>query len=266
MQEFAVVRPLGVFDSGVGGLSVLHAIRKTLPREDLLYVADTAHLPYGSKSKEYIEMRALSLAEFLCRQGAKAIVVACNTASAAAAEVLRRTLDIPVVAMEPALKPAAAATRSGVVGVLATAGTVASARFAGLLERYGQGRRFVIQACPGLAERIESGDLEGPEIRKLVEKYTAPLLEAGADVIVLGCTHYPFIRPLISTIVGPAVKLIDTGDAVAQQLRRVLDERQILNSGSESGTERFWTSGNAESVTSVVRRLWSPSASVLPLP
>jgi glutamate racemase len=252
--------PVGVFDSGVGGLSVLRAIRKELPAEHLLYAADSSHVPYGSKSKEYIELRAVTLAGFLLGQGAKAIVVACNTATAAAAEVLRKRLDVPVVAMEPALKPAAAVTRSGVVGVLATSGTVASARFAGLIERYGKGIRVVVQACPGLAERIEAGDLEGEATRDLVDKFAAPLLSAGADVIVLGCTHYPFIRALIASVAGSGVTLIDTGDAVAQQLHRVLAERGLLNEGPGAGTERFWTSGDTEAVGRVVTRLWGPAS------
>lgn len=262
MEDCGNAGPLGVFDSGVGGLSVLHAIRALLPREDLLYAADSAHIPYGNKPREFIENRALLLARFLCGEGAKVIVVACNTATAAAAEVLRRRLRMPVVAMEPAVKPAAAATRSGIVGVLATVGTVASARFAALLERFGRDVKVIVQACPGLVEQIESGILEGPETRGLVERYTAPLLAGGADVIVLGCTHYPFIRPLISAVVGTDVALIDTGDAVAQQLRRILDEHNLRNPGARPGRERFWTSGDAATVTPVVRRLWGPSAVV----
>ncbi len=258
--------PVGVFDSGVGGLSVLHDIRALLPHEDLLYAADSAHIPYGSKPRGYIETRALLLSRFLCHEGAKAIVVACNTATAAAAEVLRRRLPVPVVAMEPAVKPAAAATRSGVVGVLATVGTVASARLAALLERFGRDVKVLVQACPGLVEQIEAGALDESETRRLVERYTAPLMAGGADVIVLGCTHYPFIRPLISAVVGPEVALIDTGKAVAQQLSRILDKHELRNLGTRRGSERFWTSGDAAVVGAVVRRLWDPSATVLPAP
>src|SRR5688500_1303128 len=165
--------PIGVFDSGVGGLSVLHDIRAVLPNEDLIYVADSGHVPYGSKSQEYIQERSIALTQFLIEQGAKTIVVACNTATAAAATRLRSVFSLPIVAMEPAVKPAAAATRSGVIGVLATVGTIKSAQLAALLERFGRGIEVVTQPCPGLVEQVEAGDLDGPETRALVERFTA---------------------------------------------------------------------------------------------
>ena len=258
--------PIGVFDSGVGGLSVLREIRAALPAEDLVFVADSRHVPYGDKSTAYIRGRSLAIAHFLVEQGAKAIVVACNTATAAAAETLRETLAVPIVAMEPAVKPAAAATRSGVVGVIATVGTLESARFAALLARFGAGIEVVTQPAPGLVERIEAGDLDGPETRALVERFTAPLVAAGADTIVLGSTHYPFVRPLIADVVGPVVTLVDTGAAVARQLGRVLEAHALLRRHGTRGGERMWTSGDVPTVTAAVARLWVTPVTVAALP
>jgi glutamate racemase len=178
---------IGVFDSGVGGLSVLRHVRAQLPNVPLLYIADSGHVPYGNKTPDYIRDRSLALTQFLLRHGAAAVVVACNTATAAAAAMLRERFDIPIVAMEPAVKPAVSATRSRVVGVLATVGTLESARFAALLEQYAGDVEIVTQACPGLVERVEAGELASAATRELVARYTAPLLARGADTIVLGC-------------------------------------------------------------------------------
>ncbi len=236
--------PVGIFDSGLGGLSVLREIRSLLPAEDLLYVADSGHVPYGSKTQEYIRTRSRALTRFLLGHGAKAVVVACNTATAAAATSLRSEFAVPIVAMEPAVKPAIAATRNGVVGVLATVGTLSAARFAALLERFGKGVRIVTQGCPGLVELVESGDLSTPATRALVEHYTAPLVQAGADVIILGCTHYVFLRAIIAEVVGPGVELIDTGAAVARQVRSVLAKNSLIRSDGSAGRELFWTTGD----------------------
>jgi glutamate racemase len=258
--------PIGVFDSGVGGLSVLREIRARLPHEALVFVADSRHVPYGSKSEGYIRARSLALGRFLVGEGAKAVVVACNTATAAAADSLRETLAVPIVAMEPAVKPAAAATRSGVVGVLATVGTLESARFAALLARFGRDVQVVTQPAPGLVEQVESGDLDGPATRGLVERYTKPLVDAGADTIVLGSTHYPFLRPLIAEVVGASVTLVDTGAAVARQLERVLDAHELRCSASTAGRATFWTSGDAAVVARVVARLWGTAIDVQAVP
>ncbi len=252
--------PIGVFDSGLGGLSVLREIRIALPFEDLLYVADSGHVPYGSKTRAYIRRRAGILTQFLVEQDSKAIVIACNTATGAAASYLRSKFTVPIVAMEPAVKPATAATRSGVVGVLATIGTLANARFAALLERFGKGIRIVVQGCPGLVEQVETGDLAGGTTRDLVVRYTAPLRAAGADVIVLGCTHYVFLRQLISEVVGPDVRLIDTGEAVARQLRCVLQNHSLQSQRSSPGREHFWTTGDPGAAREVMSFLWGRSA------
>jgi len=259
--------PIGVFDSGLGGLSVLREIRRLLPHEDLLYVSDSAHVPYGDKTEAHIRERSLLLARFLQAQGAKALVVACNTATAAAITQLRQELpELPVVGMEPALKPAVAATRSGVVGVLATVGTLASARFAALLARYAGDVEVVTQPCPGLVEQIERGDLDGPHTRELVQRYTQPLLARGADTLILGCTHYPFVRRLIEEIVGPEVRLIHTGPAVARQVERVLRERDLLAPPLRLGRELFWTSGVPAALQPSISALWGQPLVLQPLP
>ena len=258
--------PIGVFDSGIGGLSVLRDIRRALPGEDLLYIADSGNVPYGGKSPSFIRERSRLLAEFLLEKQAKAIVVACNTATAVAAGFLRSRCATPIVAMEPAVKPAMAATRSGVIGVLATVGTLSSARFAALLERFCNGVQVIVQPCPGLVECIEAGDLDGETTCRLVAKYTEPLRAAGADVIVLGCTHYPFLRSLIASIVGPRVKLIDTGRAVARQLRRILEANKLLTAKQSAGIERFWTTGDLKSSQRVIAHLWGGRVEVKILP
>lgn len=255
------VNAIGVFDSGVGGLSVLRHVREQLPRLPLLYVADSGHVPYGDKTADYIRERSVALTEFLLREGAAAIVIACNTATAAAAATLRERFSVPIIAMEPAVKPAVTATRSRVVGILATVGTLESARFAALLEQYAGDVEIVTQACPGLVEQVEAGELTSAATRELVLRYTTPLLERRADTIVLGCTHYPFLRPLIAEVVGSGVKLIDTGEAVARQVVRRLPEA-LLGRMDAMPTERFWTSGDPRAARAIVSQLWGKPVAV----
>lgn len=254
--------PVGVFDSGVGGLSVLGEIHQLLPSESLLYVADCGHIPYGEKTPEFIRQRCVTVAEFLRKQGAKALVLACNTATVAAVADLReRYPDWPVVGMEPAVKPAAAATRSGVVGVLATTGTLQSAKFAALLDRFAADVQVITQPCPGLVELIETGDLVSPALRRLLQGYVEPLLAAGCDTIILGCTHYPFLKPLLRELVPASVTLIDTGAAVARQLQRLLSQRELLASGRPQPTQ-FWTSGDPQYFRNFLPLFWKKSDSV----
>lgn len=254
--------PVGVFDSGVGGLSVLGEINRLLPNESLLYVADCGHIPYGEKSGQYIRERCRQVADFFHQRQAKALVVACNTATvAAAAELRERYPTWPIVGMEPAVKPAAAATRSGVVGVLATTGTLQSAKFAALLDRFASDVRVVTQPCPGLVELIETGDLYSPQLRQLLAGYVEPLLAAGCDTLILGCTHYPFLRPLLAQMVPPSVILIDTGAAVARQLQRLLEQQHLLAVGPPAEVQ-FWTSASPENFRNVLRQLWKKSADV----
>jgi glutamate racemase len=262
----AVGSTIGVFDSGVGGISVLREMRAIMPQADLLYVADSGHCPYGSKTDDYIRDRSLRIANWLVEQGASMLVIACNTATAAAATTLRETLTVPVVAMEPAIKPAVAATRSGIVGVLATVGTAHSNRLTTLIERFGRGVQILTQPCPGLVERVEAGDLDGPVTRELLEYYVMPLLRSGADTLVLGCTHYPFLRPLLHDIAGDQVALIDTGAAVARRARDVLTEHG-LQPACGDGTEHFWSSGNVGLAEHVIGAyLWGKTVPVNALP
>jgi len=258
--------PIGVFDSGVGGLSVLHEIRRALPGENLLYVADSAHAPYGDKSQQFIEERSIAITEFLISRNAKAIVVACNTATGAAITTLRSRFSMPIIAMEPAVKPAAANTQSGVIGVLATSRTLASDNFVKLFARYGEDAEILGQACPGLVEQVEAGDLSGDKTRLLLERYVLPLLERGADTLVLGCTHYPFLAPLIQQIAGPGVSVIDSAAAVARQLRHRLEAGHLLADESAAGTECFWTSGVLAKAKPLVAQLWRTETEVCALP
>ena len=248
--------PIGVFDSGVGGLSVLDEIQRLLPNESLLYVADCGHIPYGEKTPAFIRERSRRVADFFREQGAKAFVIACNTATVAAVADLRQDFpDWPLVGMEPAVKPAAAATRSGVVGVLATTGTLQSAKFAALLDRFATDVRVITQPCPGLVELIETGDLNSPALRQLLQGYIEPLLNAGCDTIILGCTHYPFLKPLLAQMLPPSIILIDTGAAVARQLKRLLGERDLLALGSPA-IAQFWTSGDLQHFRNILPTLW----------
>ena len=258
--------PIGVFDSGVGGISVLKHIRALMPHENLIYVADSKHAPYGNQTSEFIQERSFQLAEFLLNQRVKALVVACNTATAAAAASLReRYPNVPIVGMEPAVKPAVSATQTGVVGVLATSGTLKSAQFAALLEHYGQGVKVVTQACIGLVERVEKGELTGPSTIDLLKQYVQPLLDAKADTIVLGCTHYPFVRALIEDLVGKNVVLIDTGAAVAKHLKTRLQENQLLCASDEAGAVSFWSNNDAAGAKEVISALWGSQVRVAQL-
>ena len=247
---------IGVMDSGVGGISVLKHIHTLLPFENLFYVADSLYAPYGNKTAEEITARCMILADFLIAQNVKALVVACNTATAAAIDELRETFDIPIIGMEPAVKPAAEASKNGVIGVLATVGTLKSAQFAALLESYGRNVKVVTQACVGLVECIERGEIDAPATKALIRKYTAPLLAEGADTIVLGCTHYPFVKHVIQEIVGDKITLIDTGAAVAKQLKRQLIEKDLLSAKNQKAEVNFWTNSEAENASQVTEKLW----------
>lgn len=212
----------GIFDSGFGGLSVLREIVKVLPDESYIYYADSAHCPYGEKSREYVIDRAISITEILLGKGADIIVVACNTATAAAISALREKWpEVPFVGMEPAVKPAALNTRSGVIGVLATAGTLKGSKYLDLREKYSGKVKVVEHVGQGFVELVEKGILDGPEAENTVRASVQPLLYAGADTIVLGCTHYPFLEKIIRKAAGPDVEIIDPAPAVAAQVLRL---------------------------------------------
>ncbi|WP_346290764.1 glutamate racemase [Sphaerothrix gracilis] len=258
--------PIGVFDSGVGGLSVLRAIRAALPYENLCYVADSGHVPYGSKTPAYLQERSLALTRFLLTHNVKAVVVACNTATVAAVTHLRATFPVPIIAIEPAVKPAVLATQTGVVGVIATTATLASEQFSALLTRFGNGVTILSQACPHLVRQVEKGDLTSATTRALIQQYTAPIVAAGADMLVLGCTHYPFLRPLLDEVVGSQVTLLDTGAAVTRQLSNILAAQNLLNPASVLGQEQFWTSGDAKQAQAVFSTLWGQPIKLQSLP
>lgn len=217
------MQPIGIFDSGIGGLTVLRAIHQLLPDEPLLYLADQAHVPYGPRPLVEVRQFSESITRYLLDQGARLIVVACNTASAAALKYLRVTFpEVPFVGMEPAVKPAAELSRSRVVGVLATPATFQGELYASVVERFGQGVKLLQDTCPGLVTQIENGDFTSDETRRILEEALQPMLSHGIDTVVLGCTHYPFVIPTIQDIVGPGVRVIDPAPAVARQVQRLL--------------------------------------------
>lgn len=229
-------RPIGVFDSGIGGLSVLRHLRSQLPYEDLIYLADQAHVPYGPRTLDQVRAFSEEITRYMLSHGAKLIVVACNTASAAALNHLRGAFpDVPFVGMEPAVKPAAETTHNKVVGVLATQATFQGELFASLVERFAKEVIVLEQTLPGLVERIEAGDLDSPATRAILEDAVEPLLGQGADALVLGCTHYPFIQPLLDEIVAGRAEIIDPSPAVARQAGRVLRQKNLLSAKDNSG-------------------------------
>ncbi len=248
--------PIGIFDSGVGGLSVLRAIRQQMPNESVIYFGDQGHVPYGPRPLEEVRGFSEAITCFLLDLGAKLIVVACNTASAAGLHSLRQAFpDISFVGMEPAVKPAAENTRTGVVGVLATPATFQGALYASVVERFAANVTLLQNTCPGLVQQIERGELDSRETRTILESALRPMLDRGIDTVVLGCTHYPFVIPLIQQIVGPEVRVIDPAPAVARQVARLLDAAGQRAAGQRSGAMRFFTSGAADRFESLLPRL-----------
>lgn len=271
-MRFSPDAPIGVFDSGVGGLSVLQHIRQTLPHESLIYFADSGFAPYGEKPESVIIERCYAITDFLLQHQIKALVVACNTATAAAIQLLRqRHPELIIVGIEPGLKPAAALSKSGVIGVLATLGTLHSQKFQDLRDHLTQTTDVKVeqQACVGLASQIEKGELRSAATFALVQKYVAPLLNAGADAIVLGCTHYPFVIPLINDVIaqttepGKQIHIIDTGFAVAQQLQRRLIKSNLLSPSNEAGSVSAWTTGSQSSLTTAFTQLLNMPATTI---
>lgn len=254
-------RAIGVFDSGVGGLSVLAHIRRHLPDERLIYVADSAYMPYGCRPSRDVEERCLALAAYFVEQGVKALVVACNTATSMAIHTLRQQLAMPVIGMEPPIKPAVSQSRAGVVGVLATTGTVNSSKFNLLMSRFAGQAKLIVQPSPGLVECVERGELQADATRALLERYLGPLMEAGMDTLVLGCTHYPFLMSPIRKIVGEEVTIVDTGEAIARELARQLDVRALRTAGGP-GEVRFLTTGDAETAGPLISDLWGEAVGV----
>lgn len=250
------VQPIGVFDSGLGGISVLREIHRLLPQEELIYIADSGHAPYGSKSSAYITQRCLQLSEFLLEQGAKMLVVACNTATAHAIETMREQLTVPVIGIEPAVKPAARMTQTGVIGVLATQQTVNSQRLQRLIHEYAHGVKVVVQGCPGLVEHVERGDFTSTTLRALLVEYTQPLIEQGSDVLILGCTHYPFLANSLRELIGCDITILETSNAVAQHVMRLLDKHELKAHSEQQGSVSFYSSKSDPSHWQSMQLLW----------
>ncbi len=249
-----------MLDSGVGGLSVLRHLRQRLPNEDILYFADQAHIPYGPRPAEEVRGFTAGIVRFLLRRDAKLIVVACNTASAVALDYLRQMFPtVPIVGMEPAVKPAAQTTRTGKVGVLATPVTLNSHRYAGLMARYASNIEVFEDPCTGLVQLIEAGALDTPETRDLLQSVVRPMLSVGVDTLVLGCTHYPFVRPLLAEIAGPMVTIIDPAPAVARHTHFVLQQHELVAPIDRLGTVRCFTSGDPAQLEALAELLLTHS-------
>lgn len=249
--------PIGIFDSGVGGISILIEIRKALPKEDLIYLADSGYCPYGSKPEEKIRDRTLKIADFLVNKGVKEIVIACNAASSAGLEPIRKRYpQLPVVGVEPAVKPACERTKNGRIGVLSTDLTLAGTRFSMLVEKFGDGVEVISQSAPGLADLVEAGRLDTAVTSDMLKRYLQPLIAQGIDTLLLGCTHYLFVKPLIQEICGPDITIIHNEAAVARQVARVLEEKGLRETNQNKGKVDFYTSGVPESVEKVIGQLW----------
>jgi len=247
--------PIGIFDSGIGGLSVWREVARQLPHEDTLYFADQIHIPYGPRTLEEIRSFSKAITRFLLDRGCKLIVVACNAASAAALKQLRTTFPaVPFIGMEPAVKPAAETTRTGVVGVLATPATFQGELFASVVERFANGVQLVKEVCPGLVQQVEAGRLNTPDTLAMLDRFLIPIRAANADTIVLGCTHYPFVIEAIRQL-APGVNVIDPAPAIARQIDRVLQERGISAKADRSGQYKFITSGELDRYQQIVRLL-----------
>ncbi len=256
MKDFG---PIGVFDSGIGGLSIARKIRELLPSEDILYVADSGHAPYGDRSDGYILDRSFAITDFLLSRQVKAVVVACNTATTTCIAELRAKYTLPFIGVEPGVKPAVLNSKSGVVGILATSKTLVTDSFAALAKRVCGDIRVEVMPCPELVIQIESLKLSYEEAAELVGKYVLPLLARGADTIVLGCTHYSHLAPVIAQVAGPDVSIISTELAVANEVRRRLESEGLTTTRSTSGGEEFWSNGELALFKAQVQHLWGPS-------
>ena len=247
---------VGIFDSGIGGLSVVREIQSMLPFQPLYYIADQAHVPYGKRQLEEIREFAFTITRFLEKKGAQLIVVACNTASAAALHDLRETYPhLTFVGMEPAVKPAAEKTHNGSVGVLATPATFQGKLYSTLVEKFARDVKIYTHTCPGLVEAIEAGDMHGAKTRLILQRALLPMIEKGVDTIVLGCTHFPFVIPLIREIVGPRVTVIDPAPAIAKRVAYLLNSAGLLNGVSMHNDATFATTGDIRNFKQSIRLL-----------
>lgn len=263
---------IGVFDSGLGGLSVLRALHARLPQADLTYVADSGNAPYGERDVDFIVSRSQAICNFLVERHVDAIVVACNTATAAAIHLLRHAHPgLPIIGVEPGVKPAVARSINKRIGVLATPSTLASDKYKRLIEHHGQGALIVPQACPGLAKEIEAGQVDTPALRDLVQRFAQPLRQAQVDTVVLGCTHYPFVASLFQAALGSDVTIMDTSEAVAQHTARLCAHRSAAmdKHGIDhkfAGNIHLFSSGDPQHLADVARHWLGLQGQVSPLP
>ncbi|WP_210560420.1 glutamate racemase [Psychrosphaera aestuarii] len=254
-------QPIGIFDSGVGGLSIAKDIHALMPNENLIYVADQAYAPYGSKSPQQIQQRCQSITQFLIEKNCKAIVVACNTATVNAISFLREQYSLPIIGVEPGIKPAALNSRSGIIGVLATEQTIQSAAFSSLINRFKQHVKVEVQACPKMVELVEANNLLSDEALSIVAEYISPLLEKGADQIALGCTHYVFLEPLISKVINDRAEIVNTASPVAAQVQRRLLEKNLLSNAKHKGNVTLFSSSASEQNINLLNQLWGSEPS-----
>ncbi len=251
-------KPIGIFDSGLGGLTIYKEINELLPNEHVIYLADSKNAPYGNKSKEEIIAISVKNTEFLLEQGCKLVVVACNTASTNAVKYLREHFSIPFIRVQPAIKPAALNSKTKVVGMLATKGTLNSELLLETSQRFAQGVRVVEQVGEGLVDLIEEGKMHSPEMTGLLEKYVRPMLDKNIDFLVLGCTHYPFLTPQLERIVGDKVRVLDSGEAIARQTRVILEQENLINNSGEKAWRKFYTNKNTQVLQDMLDALGEP--------
>ena len=249
------VNPIGIFDSGLGGITIFEEIHAILPKENIIYLADSKNAPYGKKSKEKIIELSVKNTEFLLKRGCKLIVVACNTASTNAVKTLREKYDIPFIRIQPAIKPAALNSKTKTVGILATEGTITSDLFYETSQKFTKGVEVVEQIGEGIVELIEAGKMNSPEMDVLLRKHLYPMLEKKIDNLVLGCTHYPFLIPQISEIIGYNVTIIDSGEAVARQTKNILELENLINNSVSNSEQSFYTNNNPDVFQSILNTI-----------
>lgn len=251
---------IGIFDSGIGGLSIARKIRELLPNENIIYVADTYHTPYGDKSDHYILQRSFSITDFLISRNVKAIVVACNTATTTCIEELRARYTFPFIGVEPGIRPGVLHTKSGVIGILATPKTLITNSFSELTKRVAGNIRVEVMPCPDLVTQVETLKLDYNEASDVVRKYVLPLIEKGADTLVLGCTHYAYLAHVVAEVAGPDVLIVSTESAVAKEVSRRLGCERLLVQKNQIGQEEFWSNGSLALFQKQINLLWGKPA------
>lgn len=253
-------RPIGIFDSGIGGLPIAQKIRASLPHENLIYLADTLHAPYGEKSEDYILQRSLAITDWFITQKVKAIVVACNTATMISIQTLRNTYDLPFIGVEPGVKPAAIHTQTGVIGVLATPKTLTSTAFHQLAQRVAGHVQVEMQPCPKLVHLVESLELDSDNTHQIVADYVQPLINKGADTLILGCTHFAHLTPIIKQAAGHAIEVISTETPVAKEVARRLKHENLISDQTQAGITKFYSNGDLIRFQQQLQRLWGENA------